>query len=136
MNWKLIGTLALSGVVMGVLSLFGLTRHGIEPTLWLLIALGSAFVISKRAPRLYFLHGLLVGVLIGVANGLVQVVGFDTYLAHNPEAAEALAKSPGGADARTLLLIASPLIGSAYGLVLGGIAFVFARSTRPKIPAR
>lgn len=127
MNWCLVLSLALLGVAMGVLSLFGLTRHGIEPALWLVIALLGAFWIGRRAGAKPFLHGLLAGLGCGALNGLVQAAFFGRYLASNPESAEAFSKTPGGLDPRLFVLVFSTVIGIVYGLVVGGLSVLAAR---------
>ncbi|HLG94261.1 MAG TPA: hypothetical protein VI546_05440 [candidate division Zixibacteria bacterium] len=123
MNWKLIFGLAGFGVLMGILSLFGYTQ-GIEWLLWLVIAIICSVVIAKTVSGKFFLTGLLVGILDGVFNSIVQSVFFDAYLSHNPRAAEGFGPIPGGLDPRFFILIAGPFIGLLYGLVLGLFAWL------------
>ena len=123
MNWKLIFGLAGFGVLMGILSLFGYTQ-GIEWLLWLVIAVICSVVIAKTVSGKFFLTGLLVGILDGVFNSIVQSVFFDAYLSHNPRAAEGFGPIPGGLDPRFFILIAGPFIGLLYGLVLGLFAWL------------
>jgi len=131
MNWKQIFTLSLSGLIMGTLSLFGLTR-GIEPILWLLIALGSAWWLAKTTPSRVFLHGLFTGVLMGVGNSVMQSLFFDSYVASNPESAQAFQQIPGGLSPQIFVLMAGSIVGFLYGLLLGLFALLAAKFGKPQ----
>ena len=123
MNWKLIFGLAVFGVLMGFLSLFGYTQ-GIEWLLWFVIALVCSVFIGKMLSGKYFLTGLLVGLLYGIFNSIVQSIFFAAYVSHNARAAEGFGPIPGGLDPRFFVLIAGPFIGLLYGLVLGLFAWL------------
>jgi hypothetical protein len=115
MNWKLIFMLSAFGVLMGVASVFGLTR-GIEPLLWLVIWIFCAYWITRQARTKLFQHGFMVGLTTGLIALLIQVALFSTYAANNPEFNREV---PGGWSARTLFLITTPFISVISGLVLG-----------------
>ncbi len=119
MNWKVIFTLACFGILMGVASLFGLTHMPVEPILWFLIALFSAYWIAENTPAKPFMHGLVAGVFIGVFNSVIQSAFFEMYLSHNPMAEEGFRQIPGGIPVRLFPLMVGPAIGVAYGLVVG-----------------
>ena len=65
MNWKLIFTLSLFGIAMGVASLFGLPGVT-EPVLWLVIFVLYAVWIVKKTSGRYFLHAFVVSVINGI----------------------------------------------------------------------
>ncbi len=119
MNWKVIFTLSCFGILMGVASLFGLTHMPVEPILWFLIALFSAYWIAENTTAKPFIHGSIAGVLMGILNSIMQSAFFDLYLSNNPAAAEGFKQIPGGISARLFPLITGPAIGVAYGLVVG-----------------
>ena len=131
MNWKQVLTLSLSGLIMGTLSLFGLTR-GIEPILWLLIALGYAWWLAKTIPSRVFLHGLFVGVLMGIGNSVMQSLFFDSYVTSNPESAQAFQQIPGGLSPQIFVLMAGSIVGFLYGLLLGLFALLAAKFGKPQ----
>lgn len=131
MNWRKIFTLSLPGPVMGTLSLFGLTR-GIEPVLWLLVALGCAWWLAKTVPSRVFLHGLFVGLLMGIGNSVMQSLFFDSYMASNPESAQAFQQIPGGLSPRIFVLMAGSIVGFLYGLLLGLFALLAAKFGKPR----
>lgn len=138
MSWRPILTLALSGLTMGLLSLFGLTR-GIEPFLWLFIALGCAWWLSKNVASRPFLHGLLAGFLMGIGNSVMQSLFIDSYIASNPEAAQGLQQIPGDVSPQSFVLMVGPLIGTVYGLFVGLLTLLAIRlrkhaSTEPPAP--
>src|SRR5437660_5370 len=93
MNVKLIVGLSLFGIVMGVVSLFGLTRN-IEPVLWLVIFLLYAVIIARNISSKRFLHAFLVGLLNGVWLALIHSAFFSTYIGNNPEMMAAYEKMP------------------------------------------
>ncbi len=123
MNWKLVFGLAGFGILMGILSLFGYTE-GIEWLLWLVIAVICSVAIAKVLSAKLFLTGLLVGLLDGVFNSIVQSAFFATYLSNNTRTAEGFGPIPGGLDPRIFVLIAGSFIGLLYGLVLGLFAWL------------
>ena len=118
MNWRWIFGLAGFGILMGVLSVFGYTGK-IEWLFWLAIAVVCAVLIAKVVSEKLFLTGLLVGLLDGVFNSIVQSAFFNTYLANNPKFAEGFGPIPGGLDPRIFVLLAGPFVGLLYGLFLG-----------------
>ena len=116
------------GVLMGVATVFGLTR-GIEAWLWLGIALVAAVVIAWAVPRRRFLHGFLAGALAGIAAPAVQAAMFRTYLVRNPELSASLNQIPGDLDPRLFFLATAPVIGVLSGLVLGILSGIAGRLT-------
>lgn len=127
MNWVLIALLSIPGLLMGLLSVRGHTR-GIEPYLWLVLAVFATLVIARTAEQRFFLHGLSVGIAWGVLNGLVAATLFSTYVAHNP-----MPKLGGGSSLSTRLLfvVSGPVIGLVTGLVLGGLCWGASRLIPP-----
>jgi hypothetical protein len=122
MNWKLIFSLSLFGVIMGGLSLFGYTQHGVEPVLWLLFGLFIAYIIAKYAPKRVFMHGLWVGVMEGILKSIVTFAGWDLYTQHNDMESF---NQPSLLTDNFMMLIIGIVIGSIYGIILGLISIVF-----------
>jgi hypothetical protein len=114
MSVKLILGLSLFGLAMGLAKV----PPQIEPQVWLGIFVVSAYVIAKRAPGKYFLHGFAVSLLdslwLTAAHVLFRpsihgrIVGSAIHLG-SPQLAVAL----GGL-----------LAGIAAGLVLGLLAWI------------
>jgi hypothetical protein len=122
MNWKLIFSLSLFGVIMGGLSLFGYTQHGVEPVLWLLSGLFIAYIIAKYAPKRVFMHGLWVGVIEGIMKSVITFAGWDLYIQNNDMQAFT---EPAPLAANFFTLIMGIVIGGIYGIILGLISVVF-----------
>ena|SRR5688572_5954999 len=129
MNWKIILGLSLFGILMGVLSVFGLTG-GLEWLLWLIIALISAVVIERSAPKLHVTSGFLVGFLDSLFSGIIVAFFWERYLLQNPDVLNRLAEMPEGLAPEFFMIIASVLIGFIYGLFIGLVVFLIRKTKR------
>jgi len=118
MNWTLVALLAIPGLMMGLLSVKGHTR-GIEPYLWLVLALFATIVIARTAAERYFLHGLSVGIAWGLLNGIVATALFPIYAQNNPEVMQQMQSGGSKLAPQAIFLLTAPLIGLATGLVIG-----------------
>ena len=134
MNWKIILGLSLFGILMGVLNVFGLTG-GLEWLLWLIIALISAVVIEKSAPKLHVTSGFLVGFLDSLFSGIIVAFFWERYLLQNPDVLNRLAQMPEGLAPEFFMLIASVLIGFVYGLFIGLVVFLIRKTKKRSAPA-
>jgi hypothetical protein len=132
MQWTLIALLSIPGLLMGLLSVKGHTR-GIEPFLWVVLAVFAALVISRTAGSRHFMHGLVVGLSWGILNGMTAAALFSIYSQHNPEVMQRL---PSGAKyaPQLMFLMAAPLIGLATGIVLGLMCWGATYLIRPAPP--
>ena len=128
-KWLCVLILADFGIVMGVLSVNGLTQK-FEPYLWLLFGIISAYVLVKKVRYRLFFHSILLGVLWAIVNALIQVLFFDSFLANNP--ADALAfEALSAMDPKVLLLLFSPIYGLLMGIIIGVLSMVIKRVLRP-----
>ena len=132
MDRRLIAMLSVAGVVMGVASVLGWTQHR-EGVLWLVIAIASAFVIAREAPRAFFLHGFWTGLFAGIASTLIQCALYSTYLANNPDSAAQIQTMPATWNPRVMLLIFAPLLGLANGVVIGLLSWVASRMIKRRL---
>ncbi len=123
MNWKLIFQLSLFGLAMA-LATISLISSAIEPIFWLLIFVACAFLIAKKAPGKYFLHGFLVSLVNCVWITAAHVAFYSTYLANHPEMAEMNAKMPLSDHPQLMMLLTGPVIGAVSGLILGLFSFI------------
>lgn len=119
MNWKLILALSLFGLAIAIASLFGLGM--LEPLLWLVVFIIYAWVIAKRAPGKYFLHGFLVSVVNSVWITAIHATFFSIYAKNNPQFIQS---APPGINPRVLMIIMGPLFGVLFGVVAGLFAFI------------
>ncbi len=132
MDRKLVGMLSVAGIVMGVTSVLGWTQHR-EGVLWLVIAIASAFVIAREAPRALFRHGFWTGLLAGIASPLIQCAFYSTYLANNPDSAAQIQTMPANWNPRVMLLIFAPLMGLVNGLGIGLLSWVASKFMRRRL---
>jgi hypothetical protein len=122
-DWRLILTLSLFGLAMGVATVF-VIPSSIEPVFWLAIFLVCAYVIAKRAPGKFFLHGFFVSLANCVWITTSHIVLFESYLPRHPDEAAMMTKMPVPDSPRLMMLMTGPVIGIISGLVLGLFSFV------------
>jgi hypothetical protein len=123
MNWKLILQLSLFGLAMGIATVFVIPSN-IEPVFWLVIFAICGFVIAKRAPGRYFLHGLLTSIVNSVWITSAHVLLFARYIDHHPREAAMMTSMPFADHPRLLMVLTGPVVGVISGLVLGLFAVV------------
>lgn len=121
MNWKLVAALSGFGLAMGVATVFAIPSN-VEPAFWLPIFLVCAFVIAKKAPGRFFLHGLCVSLLNSVWITTVHIALFDRYLASHAQEAEMMKSMP--IQGPLAMALTGPVVGLVSGLVLGLFAFI------------
>ncbi len=131
MNWKLIFGLSLFGLVMAFATV-SLIPTNIEPFCWLPIFLICAWLIARNAPRRYFLHGFLLGIVNCVWVTGVHILQSGAYLAHHAKEAEAYTKTP-GMTAPMAMLATGPFIGIVCGIILGLFAVIASKIIK-KLP--
>jgi hypothetical protein len=138
MNWKLILQLSLFGLVMAFATVF-VVPSNLEPLLWLPIFIVCAWLIARFAPRLHFLHGLLLGVVNSVWITAAHMAFFDQYLAHHAKEAGMMRSSTTPIPPRLLMACVGPVIGVVSGVLIGLLALVavwiLRRGSRATTPA-
>jgi hypothetical protein len=127
MNWKLVFSLSLFGLAMGIATVFVIPAN-IEPVFWLVIFVACAVLIAKGTATKHFLHGLCVSLVNSVWITAAHLAFFDAYVAsHPPEAAMSASMS----SPRLMMLVMGPVVGLLSGLVLGLFAYVASRFIKP-----
>ena len=129
MNWYLIVVLSAPGLLMGCLSLRGLTQK-VEPYLWISLGLFAALTLARNCDTRWFLHAFLVGLAWGVLNSVMQCAFFETYSVYNAELLSGMKDRPAPIPTRFFFLLLGPAIGAATGLVLSGLTFVLQKLIR------
>jgi hypothetical protein len=127
LNWKLILTLSLFGLAMGVATVF-VVPSNVEPFFWLVIFIICAVIIARAGVPRPFVHGLLVSVVNSVWIIAAHELFLDRYLAgHAREAG----MPTGGIPLRLAMVLFGLVIGVLSGLVLGFFAWVASRLLKP-----
>jgi hypothetical protein len=134
MNWKLILQLSLFGLAMGIATVFFIPST-IEPLFWLAVFIVCAYVIARRAPDRYFVHGLMVSLVNSVWVTGAHVLLFSQYAAHHPEEMAMMSSMPLADHPRRMMMIVGPIVGVVSGFVLGLFAVVAHRLVRSKVSA-
>lgn len=120
MSLRLMFGLSLLGLAMAVATVFVVPLR-IEPALWVGIFVFSAVLIAKRAPRSFFLHGVLVSLLDSVWVAGAHAALFDQYV-HGHGHVVAMAARYG--SPLMVLALAAVAAGIAAGVLLGVLAWV------------
>jgi hypothetical protein len=128
MKWRLIIALSSFGLAMAIATV-ALIPSAIEPLLWLMIFVICAYLIARRAPGKFFLHGVFVSLVNSVWITASHLLFFDTYIANHAQEAAMSASMPLGTHPRILMAIVGPLIGLASGLILGTFCVIVAKLT-------
>lgn len=127
MNWKLIFSLSLFGMAMGIATVFFIPSN-IEPFCWLAIFLVCSYLIAKTCSSKFFMHGLLVSMVNSVWITAAHVILFDQYIASHASEMQMMANGPmASLSAKTAMLIMGPIIGIISGLVLGLFSVIAAK---------
>jgi hypothetical protein len=125
MSWKLIFGLSLFGLAMAFATVY-VVPPSLEPWIWLGIFVLCAFVIAKRAPKRYFLHGLCVSLVNCVWITAAHYLLYDAYAASHAQEI-AMAARMGTMPPRTMMLATGPVIGLVSGIVLGVLSWVMSK---------
>jgi hypothetical protein len=134
MNWKLIFTLSLFGLVMAFATI-SLIPPPVEPALWLLVFVICGRLIARFAPGSYFAHGFVLSLVNSVWICIAHTIFYVSYLTHHPQMVEMSAKIPFlQYHARSQMIVMAPIFGALFGLIQGLFAFLASKIRR--VPAR
>ncbi|MGV3629661.1 MAG: hypothetical protein ACO1O6_00550 [Bacteroidota bacterium] len=126
MNWKLIFSLSLFGLLMGLATVYFIPSN-LEPYYWIGIFLLCAYLVAKYARSRYFWHGLLVSVLNSVWITAAHILLFNDYISNHKQEAEMMANMAMSFHPKLMMLVTGPVIGVLSGLILGFFSFLAAR---------
>ena len=121
MHWYLVFLLLIPAIVMAFLSIRGFTQN-YELYLWSFIALGTILIVLKNIHAsviVIFIHLVLVGILWGIVNSMIQAFFFKTYLSNNSRAAKSYKKLAPEMNPRLIILLIGLGTGFATGMVMG-----------------
>ena len=121
MNWTLVLLLSLFGFVMAFATVF-LIPSTTEPFFWLAIFVVCAYVIARRAPGRFFLHGLMVGIVNSVWITSAHLLFFDQYVANHPQEAQMMTTMP--LAPKVMMAVTGPVVGVVSGVILGLFAVI------------
>jgi hypothetical protein len=126
MSWKLIFGLSLFGLAMAFATVY-VVPTSLEPWIWLVIFIVCAFIIAKRAPKRYFLHGLLVSLVNSLWITAAHYLLYDAYAAGHAQEIAMSARMGQMGSPRMMMLVTGPIIGLASGVVLGFFSWVMSK---------
>jgi hypothetical protein len=118
MNWKLIFSLSMFGLAMGIATVYFIPSN-VEPFCWLVIFIICAWIIAKRCSGKYFLHGLMVSMVNSVWITAAHIILFSTYIANHPQEETMMEKMPMFASQRITMVVIGPVVGLVSGIILG-----------------
>lgn len=120
MNWKLIGLLSLTGVLMGAVTVYYIpTRY--ESVLGTPVYMFCAYILARYAGSRYFMHGFLMGVINTAIVTLIHIIMQEAYLAHHAPDAAKFAKihADSGATVTQVMLMLGFFAALLSGVVCG-----------------
>lgn len=124
MNYRLIFLLSLSGVVMGLLSVYVVPTR-LEAAAWLPIFLLCSVVLARYTTKGHFKSGLMVGLISGLLTTLIQFMLVDVYLLHHQPEAIYFAKiaKERGVHAGPVILMMGSFMSLVSAIVMGAFSF-------------
>ena len=131
MNWRLVLSLSVVGVIMAFAGVFGFSGRT-STLVWLLIFIIYAIIIAWKVTGRYFLHAFLVGVVNGVWIGIVQAIFITTYFANHHVIRGIYKMLPLNGHHRILVLLMGLLVGVISGLITGLITFAAEKLMKKK----
>lgn len=123
MDWTTILVLSLPAIIMGALSIKGVTQ-GKELISWLGIGFLCIAYIYFFIPNHPFFHLFTIGLLWGLFNSIIQIIFYPVYIANNPKAAHSYKKIPSKINPRLVMLLIGIATGIATGFVFGSISWM------------
>jgi len=130
MNFKLIIALSLFGLAMAIATVFAIPSN-IEPFFWLPIFIICAYLIAKKAPGKYFLHGFCTSLVNCIWITGAHILLFTHYAANHVAELEQSNKMPIlQGHPRQIMLLVGPMIGIVSGIVLGLFAFIASKMVK------
>jgi len=127
MNWKLIFSLSLFGLAMGIATVYVIPSN-IEPIFWLVIFIICAIIIARVLPARHFLHGLMVGIVNSIWITAAHILLFDAYIAHHAREAAMMGSMP--MPPKAMMAVVGPCIGVVSGIVMGLFAWIAGKIVR------
>ncbi|HLG36016.1 MAG TPA: hypothetical protein VI757_14135 [Bacteroidia bacterium] len=133
MNKKLILLLSLFGIAMAFISTYWITSTAAELSVWFVILLACAYVISTKCSQKYFLNGFVTGILCSLFVTAAHIWLFDDYANHHLERVLLFSNMP--MSPRTGMAALSPAFAIVSGLALGLFSFIASKIVKSPTPA-
>jgi len=130
-NGNLIFRLSLFGLAMAIATVFWIPGN-IEPLVWLPIFIFCAYVIAKRAPGKFFLHGFLVSLLNSVYITSAHIIFFSTYSANHTDEMNMFNNMHSSFPPQAMMALMGPVFGVIFGIILGFFSFIAGKVVKKK----
>jgi Na+(H+)/acetate symporter ActP len=125
MRWSVIFSVIAASIALGIVNLLGLFG---DVGWWfgIITSMVLSLILCYFLNNQFFKHGFWTGAISGIINSLIMWYFYDTYIANNASAAEAMTKAP-GVDMRSITLYTSPLSAAVGGLIMGVFTLIFGK---------
>jgi hypothetical protein len=133
MNKKLILLLSLFGIAMAFISTYWITSTTAELSVWFVILLACAWIISTQCSGKYFLNGFATGIVCSFFVTAAHIWLFDDYANHHLERMLLLGSIP--LSPRTGMAALSPAFAIVSGLALGVFSLIASKIVKSPAPA-
>jgi len=133
MNKKLILLLSLFGIAMAFISTYWITSTTAELSVWFVILLACAYIISTKCSQKYFLNGFVTGILCSLFVTAAHIWLFDDYANHHLERVMQFGSMP--MSPRTGMALMGPVFAVVSGLALGLFSIIASKIVKSPAPA-
>ena len=116
LNQKIIFKTGSFGFLMGIITVMGWSQQ-LEPILWLIIGIGTIYVLNKNIKEDLLQHCLIIGLCWGIDCTIVQAVFFDTFLMNNSLSASIYTQFI-NINPRLFILLTGTITGAISGFIL------------------
>jgi len=123
MNWKLIFSCSLFGLLMAIATISWIPEK-FEFPFWLVIFIINAYIIAKNADGKYFLTGFMVSLVNCIYIVAFHVIFYKTFIVNHPMMVDMSNKWPLHNHGRIQMLLTGPVFGIGFGLIQGLFAWI------------
>lgn len=132
MDKRLLAGIAVSGLLLGILSSLGALPGTMELVAWLVLGTGALIAALRRIPQDPFRHIAFGMMLAGFLAADAKILLWDRFLANHAEMVNATLEQGVEQVPRTAVILSDTLTGVLFGLLFGAVALYLARRRPPQ----
>ena len=125
LNQKIIIKTSLFGVIIGIISVLGLSQQS-EPFLLTIMIISTSIYLYKNLKFKHLLHSIIIGLSWGIDCTLIQILFFKTFILNNPTYNSIFIKI-NYMNPKLLLLFLGIIIGLGSGLCIFSLIYLLSK---------